>query len=457
MSGQYANTGYGPSFALLDIGLDDKLAVVEGDTGFWAIVETNSVKDALSGELIQQYVKEADNFKKEMHHFRFELTPSAVYFNPTERCNFNCTYCYIPENIRKNGITMTREKVVEALSKLREFFRSSLPAGVKPQIIFHGSEPMIAKDAVFRAIEDFQNDFVFGIQTNGSLLDDEAISFLKEHNVGIGLSLDAPDEVIADKARKNWNGHGAFRHIVRVLNLLAGYPSYNVITTVSKLNVHTLPQMVDFYADHGVGMVMFNPVRCTQKGGRELKPDDDILARYFFEALDRTQEIFAKRNFKIVVVNFANVLAGILGPTTRRLMCDISPCGGGRCFFAISARGDMFPCSEFVGFSEFCGGNIFSGSINEALMSNPFQIVTSRKVENFEPCNKCAIRHFCGAPCPAEVYSLNGNINTPAPYCSFYEEQVRYAFRVIAKGEELNFLWDGWNNETEVSFGYDAA
>jgi hypothetical protein len=32
---------------------------------------------------------------------------------------------------------------------------------------------------------------------------------------------------------------------------------------------------------------------------------------------------------KLVDANFANILIAILAPTARRLMCDISPCGGG--------------------------------------------------------------------------------------------------------------------------------
>jgi uncharacterized protein len=42
------------------------------------------------------------------------------------------------------------------------------------------------------------------------------------------------------------------------------------------------------------------------------------------------------------------------------------------------------------------------------------------------------VRHFCGAPCPAEVYAINGRLDAPAPLCDFYTAQAQYAFRVIA-------------------------
>ncbi|MCX7822589.1 MAG: peptide-modifying radical SAM enzyme CbpB [Syntrophobacterales bacterium] len=451
---RYANSGYGPQFAVLDVGLSDQVAVIEPNTGFWTLVKQEILKDALSGSIVREFLEESDGFKKEMHSFRFELKPSAVYFNPTERCNFNCPYCYLPEDMRRVGRTMSYEELQESLEKLLTYFRSHIPDSVKPQLIFHGSEPMIAKNIVLRAIEEFEEDFQFGIQTNGSLMDEESIEFLRKKGVGIGISLDAHEEAIADSIRYTWGGKGAFAQILKVIEGLSDYPAFNVITTVTRHNVSFLPELVDFYANHGVPMIMFNPVRLTQEGGRRLKPEDNLLAYYFLRALDRSQEIRQKGGPKLVIVNFANVLAGILGPTTRRLMCDISPCGGGRCFFAVSAKGDVFPCSEFIGLEVFKGGNIFSNEISEILASKPFMAVTYRTTEQIDPCKRCAIQHFCGAPCPAEVYALTGSLNAPAPYCAFYEEQVRYAFRVIARGEEKHYLWDGWEDETEETYSY---
>ena len=43
-------------------------------------------------------------------------------------------------------------------------------------------------------------------------------------------------------------------------------------------------------------------------------------------------------------------------------------------------------------------------------------------------------------------------MDAPSPYCEFYEEQVRYAFRVIAAKREDAYLWDGWQDETEESY-----
>ena len=38
-------------------------------------------------------------------------------------------------------------------------------------------------------------------------------------------------------------------------------------------------------------------------------------------------------------------------------------------------------------------------------------------------------------------------------YCGFYEEQARYALRLIADKRDGDFLWEGWDAGTETVFG----
>ncbi len=290
---------------------------------------------------------------------RFGLKPSAVYFNPTERCNLNCAYCYIPEKMRRKGQHMSRERLLEALAILKRYFRTTVPKGSLPQIVFHGAEPLLNREAVFAGIEQFADDFRFGVQTNATLLDDSAIAFLREHDVSIGISLDAPTAAIADRTRSNWEGRGVYRQVVEAMDRLKGYPGWSVICTVSQENLRHLTKLVDFLHEHEVPTCLMNILRCTLPRSRNVKPDDASAAKYFLQALDRTHELYQKTGRKLIVGNFANILLAIVAPAARRLMCDISPCGGGRCFFALAPNGDLFPCSEFIGLPSFCGGNLF--------------------------------------------------------------------------------------------------
>lgn len=452
-AGRYANTGNGPALHPVDIGHDTYTALVSPDTAFWSLVRKDKLGEVLAGgKLLDEYQKKSEEFGKEIETLRFGLKPTAVYFNPTERCNLNCNYCYIPEEMRNDGKDMAVEDLLKALEILKTYFNQNMPEGVLPQIVFHSSEPMMNREAVFAGIEAFKDDFRFGVQTNGTLLDQQAIDFLTSHQVGIGLSLDGHIAEIADKTRHNWTGGGSFDKVLEAIDRLKGYPAYNVICTVTSQNMKSLNDIVDFFHSSEIPVCMLNPVRCTRQGARDIKPADDELAKYYLAALDRTWQLYQETGRKLVVANFANVLIGIVAPTARRLMCDISPCGGGRCFFALSANGDMFPCSEFVGIPEFAGGNIFSDDIDAAFLTSGFTAVTGRDIEKIEPCRHCAVRHFCGAPCPAESHEMFGGMDNPGAFCELYEEQVRYAMRLIADGRENDFLWEGWDTGTDTVF-----
>ena len=451
--GRFFNTGKGPSLHPMDIGHRDYMAVIDPDTAFWALVRKQKLGETLTSRSFQSaYQSKAAVFDEEMRRLRFGLIPSAVYFNPTERCNLDCTYCYIPADMRAHGEHMSTPKLLDALDRLKTHFKATLPEGTRPQIIFHGAEPLLNKDAVFAGIEAFRDDFRFGVQTNATLLDDAAIGFLTSMGVGVGISLDGHTPAVADKARKNWGGSGVSRQVARVMDQLKGYPAFNVICTVTSLNMRSLPKIVEYFHANEVTTCLLNMVRCTLSGARTVKPDEDEAAKWFVKALERSGELYRQTGRKLVVGNFANILLAIMAPTARRLMCDISPCGGGRCFFAMAPSGDVFPCSEFIGLPDYKGGNLFTDKIEDIVASPAFAKVSGRKVEDIEDCRTCAIRHFCGSPCPAEAAEMNGGMDQKGAFCRFYEEQTRYALRLIADGRDGDFLWDGWDADAETVF-----
>lgn len=444
-----------PRLIPVDIGHATYAAVTDPATAFWALVDKTRVDAELAGgALLDGYRARADEFARELHALRFELKPSGVYLNPTERCNLNCTYCYLPGEQRSGGRHMAADTLLASLAKLKTYFATVMgDSARKPRAIFHGAEPLMNRDAVFAAIEAFADDFAFGVQTNGTLLDDAAIGFLTERNVSIGLSLDGPVAGITDATRRTWGGKSVHGKVLAAMEKLRGYGSWSVITTCTAQNLPWLTDMVELFHAHEVPTCMLNTVRCTLPGARGVKPADGDMAKAFFAALDRTHELYRASGRKLLVANFANILLAILAPTARRLMCDISPCGGGRAFFALAADGGLYPCSEFIGLPRFNGGNLLAaGGVEAALASAAFRPVIERDVDKFSPCSDCAIRHFCGSPCPAEAAEMNGGMDRTGAFCAFYREQVNYALRLIADGKADDFLWDGWDEGTETTF-----
>ena len=432
-----------------DIGTDWKLAL-DPDNVFWGIIPRDNGKFTLPDNLMNLYKKEREHLDRELYDFRFNADLNCIYIDPTDRCNANCPYCYISSKIRKQGSQMTAEHLDKALAKIEEHFKNIKK---KPVIVFHAAEPLLVKDILFDAIKKYHNKFLFGIQTNALLLEKEDIEFIKKHRIGIGISLDAARADINNRSRVTAKGGGNFKKAVQALDWFDGYEGLNVICTVTKYNVDKLSELVKFLHKKKVSCVLLNPVRLTQRRAVNLKPDDMLFARNLIHAVETAMDLSRKSGRQIVVGNFANVVLAIISPTARRMMCDISPCGGGRTFLTVTADGSMVPCGEFIGMKEFSGGNIFKTSISSAMSSKPFKKIRTRTVEKIDECNACNFRHICGSPCPAEMHA-RGNIYQKAAFCEFYKEIIKYAFKIIAEDKVKYILREGSLNQMQYEYQF---
>lgn len=424
--------------------------LLDPENVFWASVEKN--KNAPDGhipqEVLELYRRVKPSIDAEIKDFRFNADLTAVYIDPTDRCNARCPYCYVPLATRQNGREMSRQQLLAVLNKIAEYFKGKKK---RPVIIFHASEPLLVKEDIFAAIAKFRNRFLFGLQTNATLLEREDIEFLKKERVGVGISLDAASRRLNNRLRPLTGTEGNFDKAVWAIEKFDGYSGLNVIATMTKFNIAGLPKLVRFLHRLRVPCLLANPVRLTQKASRSVKPDENLMTRYFLKAVDTALSLSKTTKQRIIIANFTNVVLAIVAPTSRRLMCDISPCGGGRCFLTITASGDMIPCGEFIGIKGFSGGNIMTTGIRRGLQSRPFRKIRGRIVEKIEECRQCIYRHICGAPCPAELHALGG-IRQKAVFCDFYKQTICHAFKVIASGDEKYCFREGAADQLEYQY-----
>ena len=429
---------------------DQQDLLLDPDRVFWAIVD--KTREGAKAEAAAIHSRVADELEERLRQFRFETHLTALYVNPNDACHADCRYCYIPPEIRRNGAQMDKEQLGTVLEKAESFFSRQDMGGRKPVIIFHGSEPLVVKDTLFWAIRNYKDSFSFGLQTDGVLLEDEDIDFLKEMLVSVGISLDSYDPEVHAYLRRAPGGKRAFDRTVRAIESFGGYAGLNVVTTITRYNVGHLAGLVDFLHDRRVPVALMNPVRGSQPYARDFQPDCDSLLAGFTKAVRRALELSERSGRPILIGDFSNLVLAIVAPEGRRLMCDITPCGGGRCFLAVTGSGEMIPCGEFQGLPGFSGGNIFRDSIETAVGSAPFQQVRDRTVERIEECRDCGLRHICGAPCPAEAQGMHGDMLRASPYCKFYKGLAKLAFELIAEGKVQQLLREGARSELQVDY-----
>lgn len=149
----------------------------------------------------------------------------------TQMCNLNCKYCAYSGGYY-NRVHANKWMDMEIVRKSIDFFIKHSRDSKRFAISFYGGEPLLAfdliKESVIYALERAEGRKVmFNFTTNGTLLTEEKMNFLIEHDFIILISLDGPKE-IHDKNRVfAANNKGSFDSIMKNVNMLKqNYPDF---------------------------------------------------------------------------------------------------------------------------------------------------------------------------------------------------------------------------------------
>lgn len=151
-----------------------------------------------------------------------------VVLKITERCNIDCTYCYVfnrgDESYKLHPPYMSIETAADVavfLAKSAQTLRSQ-----RVIVDFHGGEPLMMKKGTFDQIcTKIRQELsptcrlVFNLQTNAMLVDEAWINLFDKHQVTIGVSLDGPKE-INDTERIDHKGQGTYDRVIKGLRKL---------------------------------------------------------------------------------------------------------------------------------------------------------------------------------------------------------------------------------------------
>jgi uncharacterized protein len=144
------------------------------------------------------------------------------------RCNLNCAYCYVynkgDSSWRERPAFMTRKVFDAAVERIRRHCLQSGQDAVR--VTFHGGEPTLVGARRFTALCEHAHARIdpvcrleLALQTNGTLIDDEWVAAIRDHEVAVGVSLDGPPDV-HDALRVDHKSRGSYVNAVRGLKLI---------------------------------------------------------------------------------------------------------------------------------------------------------------------------------------------------------------------------------------------
>jgi uncharacterized protein len=359
-------------------------------------------------------------------------------------CNMECAYCYYleKEQLFSPGFQMKMPEIL-----LEEYMVQHLEASTEAEIHFswHGGEPTLAGLDFFRKVVALQRKIIpkgrlaiNGIQTNGTLLDQDWCKFLKEENFRVGLSMDGPRE-FHDRYRVNKNGKSMFdRTIQGLFQLLHHGIQPEILCVVNAHNVHYPLELYRFFKQFQVKYVTFLPLVENIQGTDAVAGNRSVPAELFGDFLSTVFDEWKEQDIgKIKVQVFEEALRTAFNQD-HTLCIFKQRCGG---VPVIEHNGDVYSCDHFVTPDHFLG-NILEHPIAEMLDSQQQQSFGQAKQDNLPAfCLQCEVLDMCNGECPKNRF-----IHTPegepglnylcAGYRKFFNHCKPFVQEVAARWKE---------------------
>lgn len=360
------------------------------------------------------------------------------------QCNLDCVYCYYSHtgNSRITHLQWSVDLARKIMTDLAAF--ESSRGNDKVRVTWHGGEPLMLGLKWYRDVFEFQStldvDFANSFQTNGVLLTEEWVEFLKSYDATIGISLDGP-AFIHDQQRVTKGKGGTFDRVMRGIDICRKIGAhYGILCVITKSSVNYASEILDFFYDNGIVGFDFLPAY-------SLSPQSDVLtgisvspvqfAEFMRTAFDW---YLSKDDPDIRIRSITTVIERLLGG--RGGVCTI----GGQCcgsFLTIEVTGDVAFCDDYNASIFPILGNINDSSMVDIVNSNVFAECRNKavsRVTESAQCASCTVKEICVGGCPRHWHEDTNY------FCEYYKIFYTYAYErlravlepVLANGSETH-------------------
>lgn len=345
-----------------------------------------------------------------------------LIMKPTSACNMRCAYCYHSGTGYSGGVLDTA--LLEKLIRLAETGYDEV------RYIWHGGEPLLTGHEYFREIVRLEERYrrpgqriSNGVQTNGTLLDDEYLDFFEKNGFSVSVSFDGPG--ICNDLR------GETDAVDAVLRKIASRPKLGPasISVVHADNAGRQIEMYEYFKGLGIPM-KFNPM--FPDGSAMEIPDKALTAGEYTAELGRLFDHWLKDPCAVPVEpieQFLNILFGRRG----------KDCVYGSCLYrwlGVDSKGDIYPCGRSYT-EEYMLGNIAEVvSLQEVFDGPAYGRLARGAILRRENClAACEYYGMCQGGCNSRSI-MAGDIEAPDPFnCYVLKEMINYMSRRIRECE----------------------
>lgn len=339
-------------------------------------------------------------------------TPIAKQINlwlqVTDNCNLACDYCYIP--------SLYSDKTLrgDMFSLLFQHFKE-IKGLETVHLKLAGGEPLMVFSVWNEGVQWLRTELKsIGINlelrliTNLTRLTNEMISFFKQHNVIISVSVDGLGDN-HDQHRKHKNGAGTFATVMTNIERLHEQGiSPSIMITVAGDNYLGVPALVEYLIERDMTF------RVSDAKGGYLTPAQFELT---MDAVNASLNKAVEQGYP--------VSRRVVFSDLRTHEAASTPCSMGSHAAAIYLDGSVYFCH-----TEFQKGQPLGHLSGE---QNLLSIIRSGRQKHFglsDDCQQCQYRFVCAGGCP--LYRVNGK----SVMCHVYKKIISQAFDIYDKEHE---------------------
>ena len=351
---------------------------------------------------------------------------NIAVIQPSPFCNINCDYCYLPSRSDTQRMSETTLRSVVKGIFGTDLARESLT------FVWHAGEPMAVPVSWYRRAFGIISEeapqglnIIHSFQSNGTLIDDEWCSFIKESSICLGLSIDGPSE-IHDAHRKTRQGKGTHERAMRGVTLLRSHEiDFHVIAVITRDSLGRADEIFDFFVNHGImsfGLNIEEQEGVNTTSSLQAEHDDRVIS--FFRRMFERQKAAGGA---VSIREFDYALQRILtkrDAASEDFVYDneqVRPFG----ILSVDYQGSFSTFSpEMLGlttpkYGNFTFGSFLTGGLETALSSSNFLSALEDTKAGVERCRReCSYFNLCGGGAPANKYFENGSFDsTETSYC----------------------------------------
>ena len=355
----------------------------------------------------------------------------ALCLHVAHTCNLDCDYCFASQGKYHGERALMPFEVGR---RAIDFLIENSGSRHNLEVDFFGGEPLmnfgVVKEIVAYARErekECSKHFRFTLTTNGMLVDDDVIEFSDREMDNVVMSLDGRKEV-NDRFRKTVGGVGSYDIIVPKFQKFAaarGEKEYYIRGTFTHNNPDFMKD-IDVMLDLGFTRLSMEPVVAPPDSPSALTEEDKATVMRQYELL--AERMIQHRRAGTPFVFYHYMLDLEHGPCIYK---RISGCGSGTEYMAVTPKGELYPCHQFVGEERFRMGDVFGGvdAQGERIRAEFKRCNAYSKPE----CEDCWARLYCSGGCAANGWHSTGDVNGVYAYgCDLFRCRMECALAVKA-------------------------